>query len=93
MLIIDQMDALFEASGLRDYLGTLVNTIVLEPEGARVGFTLDLQMHTNVSEEEILQACENQLTGRDNNVILPNNIIIKDLFNVTVPGRDHSLTT
>ena len=81
------MDALFEASGLQDYLGTLVNTIALEPEGARVGFTLDLQKGTTVLKEDILDAFVGQLTGRDSCVIVPNSRVVHDSFNITVPSK------
>ncbi|XP_072014975.1 uncharacterized protein [Amphiura filiformis] len=79
------MDRLFEASELRTYLGTLINTINIVQGGALVSFTIDLQRTSTVIKQEVLDAFYGQLTGRDNCVILPNSRVLKDTFNITVP--------
>ena len=86
------MDSLFRDSALTDYLGLLVNTIEVVHKQrssntlARVNFILHLRSDTNVTEEQIIAAFEETLTGRDNNVVPPNSRVYLDGFTVSIPG-------
>ena len=81
------MDRLFERSELRTYLGTLVSKITLVSGTALVDFTIDLHKLSTITEQEVLDAFYGHLTGRGNCVLLPNNRVILDTFNITVPSK------
>ncbi|XP_033642813.1 uncharacterized protein LOC117302931 isoform X2 [Asterias rubens] len=89
-LAID-LDAAFNASMLRDYQAVFVNSISMAGNVARVLMTLTFLPNSSVTDQEITDAFVSQLTGRFNNVILPDNKVYNQTFAVGDPIIDPCL--
>ncbi|XP_022101039.1 uncharacterized protein LOC110984815 isoform X2 [Acanthaster planci] len=79
------LDAHFNASMLRDYQSVFVNSITMAGQVARVIMTLTFLPNSSVSDMEIIDAFVSRLTGRDNNVILPDSRVFNTSFGVGDP--------
>ena len=72
---------------LRDYQAVFVNSISMAGNVARVLMTLTFLPNSSVTDQEITDAFVSQLTGRFNNVILPDNKVYNQTFAVGDPSK------